>query len=160
MTTAYISQLTEHFIVLTDAGNISLAQEAYGELLCLQDLSSPSDKGRKRRQDDASELLDAFFDSLSGTRLATIFKVSLWNDLPLPTLAFVVDTTGSMGDEIRSVQRLIRSFIKTECSVPLVYILATFNDPGMLSVVMMLIHVCYMLYMQRLVCRKSMLQTT
>ena len=157
ITKDYISQLTEHFIVLTDAGNTSLAQEVYGKLLCLQELLSPSDKARKRRQDDTTELLDAFFSSLDGARLATIFKVSLWIDVPLPSLAFVVDDTGSMGDEISSVQRLVRSFIKTELSVPLAYILATFNDLGMLTVVMMLIKVCCILYMQGLVYRKSML---
>ena len=129
ITADYISQLTQRFIVLTDAGNISLAQEVYGELLCLQDLLSPSDEERKRRQADPAELLEAFFDSLDGIRLSTIFKVSVFDDPP--TLAFVVDTTGSMGGEISSVQTLIRSFIKTERSEPLAYILTTFNDPGM-----------------------------
>ena len=130
ITTDYISDLTKRFITLTDAKNISLAREVYGELLCIQDLLSPSDKSRKRRQSDPSHLLDAFFDSLDGTRMATIFGIGLFNEVP-PTLAFVVDDTGSMGSEISSVQILIRSFIKTERSEPLAYILTTFNDPGM-----------------------------
>ena len=79
-------------------------------------------------------MLEAFFNSLDGERLATIF-VYLTFDLndPVPTLAFVVDDTGSMGTEISSVQSLICSFIATERSEPLAYILTTFNDPGMLS---------------------------
>ena len=129
ITADYISQLTEHFIVLTDAGNISLAQKVYGELLCLQDLLSPSDEGRKRRQGDPYELLEAFFDSLDGIKLSVFFKLSLL--FYSPTLAFVVDNTGSMGGEISSVQTLIRSFIKNERSYPIAYILTTFNDPGM-----------------------------
>ena len=131
ITTDYISKLTKRFIVLTDAKNISLARGAYGELLCIQDLLSSSDKDRKKRRSDPSELLENFFDSLDGERMATIFGIGVFNELELPpTLAFVVDDTGSMGEEIRSVQKLIRSFIKTERSEPLAYILTTFNDPG------------------------------
>ena len=129
ITTDYISDLTKRFIALTDAKNISLAREVYGKLLCIQDLLSPSDKSRKRRQGDPSDLLDAFFDSLDGEQLGAIFLVDVTRDPP--TLAFVVDDTGSMGSEISSVQRLIRSFIKSERSEPLAYILTTFNDPGM-----------------------------
>ena len=47
-----------------------------------------------------------------------------------PTLGFAVDDTGSMLEEIKSVQKLIHSFIKTERSEPKAYILTTFNDPG------------------------------
>ena len=130
ITTDYISELTKRFITLTDAKNVSLAREVYGKLLCIQDLLSPSDKSRKRRQSDPSDLLGTFFDSLDGKRMATIFGIGIFNEDP-PTLAFVVDDTGSMGSEISSVRRLIRSFIKTERSEPLAYILTTFNDPGM-----------------------------
>ena len=131
---SYISELTSRFIMLTDARNISLAREVYGRLLCIQDLLSPSDESRKKRQGDPADVLEAFFNSLDGERLATIFVYLIFdpND-PVPTLAFVVDDTGSMGAEISSVQRLIRSFIRTERSEPLAYILTTFNDPGMLS---------------------------
>ena len=126
----YILMLTKRFIVLTNAKNISLAREVYGKLLCIQDLLSLSSTERKRRQEDPSELLSNFFDSLKGERMATIFGFGVFSEVP-PTLAFVVDDTGSMGGEISSVQRLIHSFIKTERSEPLAYILTTFNDPGM-----------------------------
>ena len=130
ITTDYISTLTKRFIVLTDAKNISLARVVYGKLLCIQDLLSHSDIERERREEDPSELLSTFFDSLEGERMATIFGFGVFSEVP-PTLAFVVDDTGSMGGEISSVQTLIRSFIKTERSEPLAYILTTFNDPGM-----------------------------
>ena len=130
ITTDYISTLTKRFLALTDAKNISLARVVYGKLLCIQDVLSPSDIERERREEDPSELLSTFFDSLEGERMATIFGFGVFSEVP-PTLAFVVDDTGSMGGEISSVQRLIRSFIKTERSEPLAYILTTFNDPGM-----------------------------
>ena len=127
-----IPELTESFIRLTDAGSITEAREVYGQLLCLRDLLSAEDADSRKRQGDPLEELEAFFDSLDGDRVATIFGIGdIFNPSP-PTLAFVVDDTGSMSAEISSVQRLIRSFIKTERSDPLAYILTTFNDPGML----------------------------
>ena len=127
-----IPELTKSFIRLTDAGNISEAREVYGQLLCLRDLLSTGDADSRKRQGDPLKELEVFLDSLNGSRVATIFGVGdIFNLLP-PTLAFVVDDTGSMSTEISSVQRLIRSFIKTERSDPLAYILTTFNDPGML----------------------------
>ena len=102
----------------------------YGKLLCLRNLLSSTDDGKKtKRQESPLDELEAFFDSLDGDRVATIFGIALFSPVP-PTLAFVVDDTGSMSAEISSVQRLIRSFIKTERSEPLAYILTTFNDPS------------------------------
>ena len=129
VTTDYIKKLTKQFVILTDAKNITLAREIYGKLLCLQDHLTSSDKSRAKRQADPSELLKDFFDSLDGKRVATIFGVGIFSEVP-PTLAFVVDDTGSMSNEINSVRKLIHSFIKTERSEPLAYILTTFNDPG------------------------------
>ena len=114
-----ISDLTKRFFALTDGGKINEARKVYGKLLCLRNLLSSTDDGK----------LEAFFDSLDGDRVATIFGIVLFSPVS-PTLAFVVDDTGSMSDEISSVQRLIRSFIKTERSEPLAYILTTFNDPS------------------------------
>ena len=127
-----IPELTESFIRLTDDGNITEAREVYGQLLCLRDLLSAEDADSRKRQGDPLEELEAFFDSLDGDRVATIFGIGDIFNPSSPTLAFVVDDTGSMSGEISSVQRLIRSFIKTERSDPLAYILTTFNDPGML----------------------------
>ena len=120
-----IPELTARFISLTNTGSISEARRVYGKLLCLR---SPLSAGESRKRPLAE--LEAFFNSLDGNRLATMFGVGdIFNPAP-PTLAFVVDDTGSMSDEISSVQRLIRSFIATERSDPLAYILTTFNDPS------------------------------
>ena len=135
-----IPELTERFFNLTSAGNISQAREVYGQLLCLQQLltAENSTSVRKRRQMDPDfktdlDRLNEFFDMLEGhpTIVSSIF--GLTND-PFsnifPTLAFVVDDTGSMSGEIASVKSLIFSFVKVERSNPIAYILTTFNDPG------------------------------
>ena len=124
--------LIEMFFTFTNNGNISLAREVYGKLLCLQSLLEAESQGRRKRQNHQAEL-DAFFDMLEGHPdiVAPIF--GLTDDQffgILPTLAFVVDDTGSMFQEISSVQRLIFSFVSVERSNPIAYILTTFNDPG------------------------------
>ena len=46
------------------------------------------------------------------------------------TLAFVVDDTGSMSNEIDAAKKLVKAIIKAEKFVPFFYILGTFNDTG------------------------------
>jgi len=121
--------LIEMFEGATAAGNISQARQLLGTLLCLQDLLERN-VTRRKRQSSPIDVLNAFFDSLDGDMAAApIFGVNIFAAAP-PTLAFVVDDTGSMAAEIASVQRLIRSFIRTERTAPLAYILTTFNDPS------------------------------
>ena len=139
VTVADTPKLTASFFTLVDAGDISQAREVYGKLLCLHDqLSAGNDKARAKRQrgGDFFTLLEAFFDSLDRDRVATIFGINIITDAT-PTLALVVDDTGSMCAKISSIQKLIRFFIKTVQSRPLAYILTTFNDTGTyLSIVM------------------------
>lgn len=48
-------------------------------------------------------------------------------------LCFVVDTTGSMGDDINAVKTVTASIIDSKVGTPdepSVYILVPFNDPG------------------------------
>ena len=130
---SYISLLTSRFIMLTDARNINLAREVMVNCFAFRIFCHLVMKAGKKAG-DSLEVLRGIFDSLDGERLATIFVYLTFSPSdPIPTLAFVVDDTGSMGSEIRSVQRLIRSFIQSERSEPLAYILKTFNDPGLLS---------------------------
>ena len=69
-----------------------------------------------------------FFTSLSLTQFG-IFGLAR----RVYTVAFVVDDTGSMGEEIAHVQRLISDFVRSGAASPSHYILASFNDPGDLS---------------------------
>ena len=134
-----IPELTESFFNFTTAGNISQAREVYGQLLCLQQLIKTENGSRKRRQMDSGfktdlQLINEFFDMLSRHPdiIGSLFGLS--NNDPfsniLPTLAFVVDDTGSMSGEIASVKQLIFSFISVERTNAIAYILTTFNDPG------------------------------
>ena len=46
------------------------------------------------------------------------------------TLAFVLDTTGSMGDDIASAKGIIKRIVEEKAQSNVVdYILSTFNDP-------------------------------
>ena len=130
-----VAELTMNFSQLLDEGSLTEAREIYGKLLCLNSTLDQSNS-RKKRQID-SKALEDFFDSLDGERLQVIFGFVINIDETMfsksfirPTLAFVVDNTGSMMEEIESVRRLIKSFVRTERSIPLFYIYTTFNDPG------------------------------
>ena len=53
------------------------------------------------------------------------------NNLQLsPCISFVVDTTGSMGEEIASARRVILEFIKSQADSTTCYLLVEFNDYG------------------------------
>ena len=45
-----------------------------------------------------------------------------------PCLAFTVDTTGSMGEEIDAVKAVVRNFLASEEDGPGCYVLQPFND--------------------------------
>ena len=129
-----ISKLVSNFTAFVNAKNLKQVHKIYGKLLCLQ---GQARKLKSKRQVDPFE---TFYKSVNGNRLATIFGIANVADLDSkPTLAFAVDDTGSMSEEIKSVQKLIHSFIKTERSEPQAYILTTFNDPGEEE----LCHFCY-----------------
>ena len=98
----------------------------FGKLLCLRD------RGRSRGKRQSSTDLDDLFDGLSDKDLLPVFgfKELNNNSSPAASLAFAVDTTGSMLDEIDSVRELIRNFVASERSEPFVYVLAPFNDHG------------------------------
>jgi len=126
-----ISNLIINLTTFIDDKNMSQVYSIYGKLLCLQELLSGEDTAKSKRQ-VLKDPLESFYDSLNGIRLATIFGITDVTNLDLkPTLAFAVDDTGSMKEEITSVQKLIHSFIQTERSEPHAYILTTFNDPSM-----------------------------
>jgi len=99
------------------------ARKIYGILLCI------NNKQSSKRSADAE--LYAFFDSLDGDVLEElIFSYGEEEEEDATySLAFVVDDTGSMGDEIAAVKSLINGFIRTENAEPITYILSTFNDP-------------------------------
>ena len=117
-----VSKLIKEFRSLVDAKQFQGARKVYGKLLCLHNINSTV----RSRRDVSSDDLDTFFRCLEGELLTQIIFDYLEAKV---VLAFVVDDTGSMGNEIVAVRKLILSFIKTEQAEPIYYMLNTFNDP-------------------------------
>ena len=108
------------------------ARNIFGRLLCLREKFQTNNTSVVKRQtDDGYEVaLNSWFEGLSPL---TDFPVLFFDEVDedeIPTLAFVVDDTGSMGDEIEAVKKLIKAIIAAEKFSPYYYILGTFNDPG------------------------------
>ena len=132
-----VTELTMEFSQLLDEGLVTEAREIYGKFLCLNSTLEEPAKRKKRQGDDIDDkkALDDFFNGLDGEEFEVIFGFVVHIDnsqitIVRPTLAFVVDDTGSMSEEIDSVRRLIYSFVRTERHIPLCYIYTTFNDPS------------------------------
>ena len=140
-----IPKLMREFAAAYAEGNSKLLEirSIYGQMLCLNDLlGGPGEAGRKRRQlfcparencmcpaggiSDAIICTCEFFDCLDeGDKLKPMFL----DFDTLSCLAFVIDTTGSMKDEINLATEVIRDFLGSEegngC-----YLLVPFNDDG------------------------------
>ena len=106
------------------------ARHTFGRLLCLRQKFQTNNTLVVKRQIDPYEmLLNEWYEDLSTEDFHTLFFDEV-DDTETPTLAFVVDDTGSMGNEINAVKDLIKAIIKAEKFSPFYYILGTFNDPG------------------------------
>ena len=106
-------------------------RRSFGRLLCLKQKFQANNAAVVKRQNIAfkTKLKEWFEDFNIADFLILIFEEL--DDIGMPTLAFVVDDTGSMLDEINAVKNLIKAIInKAEKYSPFNYILVTFNDPG------------------------------
>ena len=102
---------------LEDGADISVIRKLYGQILCLQ-----------AKLMDATETIKAFLGhAITPENQAKIFCLE---GAPL-SLAFVVDDTGSMANEIAAVQSIINLFVSSTDVAISDYILTTFNDPSM-----------------------------
>ena len=145
--------LIDKFTKAINDSNSVEARYIFGRLLCLrQKFQTDSTLVVKRQVDDDDDgddddddgsddddtgsgsgayamILDMWFEDLSVEDLPILFFGNVDDDA-VQTLAFVVDDTGSMGNEINVVKDLIKAIIKAEKSSAYYYILVTFNDPG------------------------------
>ena len=109
------------------------ARRIFGRLLCLKQKFQTKNITAlivKRQASDNSsydEILQAWFNSLSIHNVSALLFVG---EPVGRTLAFVIDDSGSMNNEIDAVKKLTKAIVKAEKSAPLYYILVTFNDPG------------------------------
>ena len=110
----------------------SETRRIFGRLLCLKHKFLNTFKVVAKRQTDTDIInnniteIEMWFKDLDAPQFYKLFNFTT----DFPTLAFVVDNTGSMLDEIKAVKDLITAIIKAERSSPYFYILGTFNDPG------------------------------
>ena len=93
-----------------------MMRETFAKILCI---SSRLSKKRK-----FSPII-RFYNRIYALDFGLIFGIGI--DY---TIAFTIDDTASMSNEIEDVKCLVRSFIKSERNNPAQYILATFNEPS------------------------------
>ena len=129
--------------------DITTIRALYGQMLCIKHQESLS-KRRKRWSDYCDTMTDCkcpegglhgtkilcpchFFRCLDpDNHLKPIFGFSE-NGSSFQCLAFVIDTTGSMREEISGAQNIIKEFIRAEEYVGFAgcYLLVPFNDVGL-----------------------------
>ena len=143
-----LKQFLEHVMNFTDGKSV---REDYGKLLCSQqqsgrilDVSKPTNK---QRRSTSSSVLDCASSPTIQELQDCLDPFDVWpcifnidptrGDCPQSTtqtearncLAFVVDTTGSMADEIDAARQIIRQFIQSEENIlTFCYVLVAFND--------------------------------
>jgi hypothetical protein len=123
-----------------------LVRSAYGKLLCLNSTINSDESSRKRRasNDGVCECppdgLDSnftfcdfcdFYACFTGNVIKDIFFGSRF-DVDFQCLAFVIDTTSSMIEEINTAKDIILNFVQSEQDIgdDGCYILVEFNDVG------------------------------
>ena len=122
--------------------NIEEIRDIFGKMLCLNERSHTEEKRKKRafhcpeRRDctcpDSRELVCVceFYACLDpDDDLPAIFGLYDIDVIEgFPCLAFTVDTTGSMRQEIDAVKEVVRNFLASEEDGPGCYVLQPFND--------------------------------
>ena len=107
-------------------------QSVFGAIMCLKSKSTSASR-RKRQQPSSpcgqSNDINFFYNCISADAvlLSRIFVFNVGGEF---SLAFVIDDSGSMGDEIERVKCLVKGFVKAERNSPTRYILGTFNYPS------------------------------
>ena len=151
-----VQRLAEEFDNATgDSGSrdLSKARSAFGKLLCLNRRAGESDVGARRKRQSSCKDKDRtcsedvkreglgkvqsvceFFACLQATlftsKIEPVFGFEAANDTEDECLAFVIDTTGSMGPVIEAAKQIILSFLASEDNANELqcYILVPFND--------------------------------
>lgn len=124
--------------------DISRMREIFGQLTCLKNFSANGDAEKKR--DATIELLTKCGGKTSLKNLYECLDESLQqcifslngncvegnnNDLPTSCIGFVIDTTGSMGEEIADARTVITNLVQSEANGDIrCYVLVGFNDFG------------------------------
>jgi hypothetical protein len=124
-------QLKKNIYSALLAADGRLARELIGKLISFHVLLRPRDGDRLAKR---SLALRQFFTDLAKKKLAShnpfmdaLVKVY---QPRLGTLAYAIDTTGSMHEDIATAVYLTKSITISHKDTPTSYVLAPFNDPG------------------------------
>ena len=142
--------------LLANRTDFTTIREIYGKLTCLQVFQPDEIIVKREGEDDEVDLLECaeaksvikLYECLDPKDLSCVFDIDIeqdCDDLEMiqgdiskyakNCLAFVVDTTGSMSEEIVAARQVITSFIQSEENIlTLCYILVPFNDFGNMSI--------------------------
>ena len=138
--------LSQFLFLLENHTNITTIRKLYGQLSCLKDFSNNRELAKRQTGNRLSECaskptIRELYDCLEPVDLSCIFhleadcayarnqfiRLSRSSDC----VGFVVDTTGSMREEIESVKEVIQTFTASEQNtLTLCYTLVPFNDFG------------------------------
>ena len=151
------SDLLQTFLTLLgNRTDFTTIRETYGKLTCLEVFQPDEIIVKPEGEDGEVDLLECakaesvkkLYECLDPKDLSCVFDIDIEQDCDdLETLegdvskyaqnclAFVVDTTGSMSNEIVATRQVITNFIQSEeNTLTLCYILVPFNDFGLLPI--------------------------
>ena len=134
------NRLKKNILSAIRAGTSRLARELIGKLIGFHNVRGGAGTRSKRDSDD--DPLKKFFRDLAeeeGISIPSYFIRTLFED-KLETLAFAIDSTGSMSEEMTTavyISKVITASATVAASgsfeQPQHYVLAEFNDPGKIS---------------------------
>ena len=134
-----LSKLFEDFkrATLASRKNATNAQNIFGQFLCIRDDENTTNRRIKRQYlypstcscPESVESACHFFACIDAKEMEVLLGFGN-ADSDEPCIAFVVDTTGSMGPEITATRNVILQFLKAQADSTLCYMLVPFNDYG------------------------------
>lgn len=130
--------LNTFLTLLTNHSNITMMRQLYGKLLCLNDFTNSD---RRKRNAACANVPDvkSLYDCLDPEEIGCIFYLKSYCNNADPSdlkeaincIGFIVDTSGSMGEEIAAVRDIVYYLIAAhENRLTLCYILVTFSNYG------------------------------
>ncbi len=130
-----LSKLFEDFkrATLASRKNATNAQNIFGQFLCIRDYENTKSRRIKRQSTcscpESVESACHFFACIDAKEMEVLLGFGN-ADSDEPCIAFVVDTTGSMGPEITATRNVILQFLKAQADSTRCYMLVPFNDHG------------------------------
>ena len=138
-----LSKLVEDFKKATNihVGNSTLAQTIFGQFLCYSELENKKNSNTRFKRRAARESVlpticecpdevstpCEFFACLTVEEVEVLLEFGN-TDYGEPCIAFLIDTTGSMREEIESAKNVILQFLKAQRNSTTCYMLVPFND--------------------------------